>query len=328
MPKLADWPITEHDKNIHLQLVKKNKVSPTAPITIRWDLKIPSILDCSWVHPKIQQFIYWIVTGTLTDGVRRNRIRMPDSGICPHCKCVASTEHMFSTCILARMVWAEVDQLGQAQFRQYTDFTYSEIPNLMIKGYGPVSVFKLMALWVLWLRWLAVWNLMMEWGDSLCLTSICSDWVNDCMAELKVQMIFRLAEMPAMDHWVKVVQQRALIRMQNRRPLEQELEADSDSEAYEHDPDKILMPEKEFLLTVAMDVVTNPRALPPPGKRSQCMGAWIGNQYLWSINPSNNKLIFNHYVWEHWLREPSPPDQRDAYAPFGDGPNFLELWEY
>ena len=147
------------------------------------------------------------------------------------------------------------------------------------------------------------------------------------MAELKVQLIFRIAEMPAMDHWVKVQQQRALERMQNRRPLEQELMADSDSEAFENDPDRKLMPEKQFLLTVAMDVITNPRSLPPPNQRSQGMDAWIGNQYLWSVNASN-KIVFNHYVWEQWLREPPPVDPRDAYAPFGEGPNFLDLWEY
>ena len=148
------------------------------------------------------------------------------------------------------------------------------------------------------------------------------------MAELKIQLIFRLAEMPAMDHWVKVVQQRALAKQQHRRPLQEELEADSDSEAYEHDPDKILMPEKEFLLTVAVDVTTNPRSLPPPSDRSIGMNAWIGNQYLWPLNPHNNKLVFNHVVWEQYLREPPPTDPRDAYAPFGGGPGFLELWEF
>ena len=169
---------------------------------------------------------------------------------------------------------------------------------------------------------------MIEIGDSACLSSFCADWLGGCMAEMKIQMIFRLAEMPAMDHWVKVVQQRALAKMQNRKPLEQELEADSDSEAFEDDPERILMPEKEFLLTVAMDVITNPRKLPSPNQRSLGMEAWIGNQYLWSVNPRTNNLIFNHHIWEQWIREPPPADPRDAYAPFGDGPNFLDLWEY
>ena len=328
VPKLDNWPITQYDKTLHIKLVQKKRVSLTAPVTIRWDLKIPGILDCNWVHPKVQQLIYWIVTGTLTDGIRRNRIRMSDAGICPHCKSIASTKHMFSDCMLARIVWAEVDQLGHAQFRDYSDFNYSEIPNLLITGYQAISVFKLSAMWVLWLRWLATWNLMMEYGDSICLNSLCADWLDECMAEFKIQLIFRLAEMPAMDHWVKVVQQRALAKQQHRRPLQEELEADSDSEAYEHDPEKFLMPEKEFLLTVAVDVTTNPRSLPPPRDRSIGMNAWIGNQYLWSLNPHNNKLVFNHVVWEQYLREPPPTDPRDAYAPFGDGPGFLELWEF
>ena len=80
VPKLADWPITEHDKSIHLQLVKKKKVSPTAPITIRWNLKIPDILDCSWAHPTIQQLIYWIVTGTLTDAISRHLLANNQNG--------------------------------------------------------------------------------------------------------------------------------------------------------------------------------------------------------------------------------------------------------
>ena len=135
MAKLDNWPITQYDETLRIKLIQKKRVSLTAPVTIRWDLKTPSILDCNWNHPKVQQLIYWVVTGTLTDGVRRNRIRMPDAGICPHCKSIASTKHMFSDCMLARVVWAEVDQLGHAQFQGYTDFTYREITNLLITDF-------------------------------------------------------------------------------------------------------------------------------------------------------------------------------------------------
>ena len=147
------------------------------------------------------------------------------------------------------------------------------------------------------------------------------------MSELKIQLIFRLAEMPAMDQWVTEVLRRALAKQQNRRPVEQELDANPNPDGYENDPLRKLIPEKEFLLTVAPNIETNPRTLPPPAKRSLGMEEWIGNQYLWSVT-HNNRLTFNHIVWQHYLRTPPPEDPRDAYAPFGNGPNFLDLWDY
>lgn len=243
---------------------------------------------------------------------------MPDAGICPLCMRVASVTHMFYDCMLAKTVWTEIDQMGKAQFPGYRDFNYSEIPDLLTE-YHAGAIFKVMALWSLWKRWLAAWNDMIELGDLVCMTEIVSHWVDDCMMDFKLELIFRLAEMPAITDWIIVNQQRALTLAQHRRPAwEQDIPVEDQVQ---------IIPEKEFLLTAALQINTNPKQIPHEKDRNPHLIAWLGNQYLWSVTHTR-RITFNHTLWLQYSREEPEPDPRDRYRPFGDGPAFMDLHDY
>ena len=83
--RLDKWKITQVDIDRHKRYIELGKVSPSAPIKIDWAWKLHNIQACSHLLPKFQQFMFWIVTGTLTDGKRRDTIHVPDCGVCPAC---------------------------------------------------------------------------------------------------------------------------------------------------------------------------------------------------------------------------------------------------
>ena len=133
------------------------------------------------------------------------------------------------------------------------------------------------------------------------------------MQDLKIELIFRLAEAPALFRWMEVSQARALAAQQNRRPAEEQ-----------EDEPVPLIPEKQFLLTEAIQIDTNPKHINTSCKYWK---EWLGNGYLWNLN-HRGRVIFNHVIWVQYLREPPEPDPRDRYRPFGDGPQSISFDDY
>jgi len=277
--------------------------------------------------------MFWIVTGTLTDGKRRDTIHVPDCGVCPACRIVASKQHMFSTCPMAQGVWLEADQLGSAHWHEYKDFDYQDIPNLLCTV-SPVNVFKVTVLWALWKQWLHSWSEMIDQGYAADLDALRHNWLSECMLNLKTELIFRLAEAPAVGQWLEVQRKRGLARHLAKRASKFQ-NPDSDSD---FDPDDMdVIPEKEFLLTVALQINTNPITLP---SEEDCpyLYSWLGNRYLVNLKQTPHptikdriiqKMVFDHTVWLQYVDSPDEEvDPRDAFQPFGAGPAFFDIHDY
>ena len=235
--KLDRWLPTEVDKHYYNEDRQNGRLSPGAALRIYWEYKIPRLLNSQVLLPKFVQLLYWIITGTITDGKRRNRIKIPDCGLCPFCNVTADCKHMFATCPMTRHVWAEIDNLGAVHFRKYRNFDYNRIQDYHAQE--PVAVYMVMGLWSIWCQWLHIWNRMIELGACFCVTAHRGDWLNEVMHRFKCELIFRIAEASAVDQWLIVVKRRALIKAQNRLPAEMQ----SDDVDLEHD----LIPEKQFL---------------------------------------------------------------------------------
>ena len=147
--------------------------------------------------------------------------------------------------------------------------------------------------------------------------TVITTWLNECMSRLKMEVIFRLAEAPAVQQWLEAERKRALSLKQHRVGGS----ADSDSEADCREP---TISEKLFLLTTALQIVTNPSKLPEDLTGLDYLKGWIGNQYLCQLT-HNRKLRFCQVNWMQYEEEEQPEDPRDRWAPFGDGPATLLL---
>ena len=135
-------------------------------------------------------------------------------------------------------------------------------------------------------------------------------WLNECMMRLKMELVFRLAEAPAVHQWLEVERDRALKRQQHRLGPSNE------------DQDPVPpMKEKLFLLTVALQINTNPISL--PAELEGYLKEWVGNQYLCQVTHSN-KLKFCHVNWVQYEQD-DEQDPEKYWAPYGDGPAALDL---
>ena len=76
------------------------------------------------------------------------------------------------------------------------------------------------------------------------------------------------------------------------------------------------MKEKLFLLTVALQINTNPISL--PAELEGYLKEWVGNQYLCQVTHSN-KLKFCHVNWVQYEQD-DEQDPEKYWAPYGDGP--------
>ena len=144
--------------------------------------------------------------------------------------------------------------------------------------------------------------------------AVISTWLEECMSRLKMELIFRLAEAPAVQQWLEVEQSRALKLQQHRLGKDEE----EDLEAEGEPP----MKEKMFLLTVALQISTNPARLPETLKGY--LKEWVGNQYLCQMTHSR-KLKFCHVNWLQYEQDDEDMDPGRWWAPFGDGPAELDL---
>ena len=153
--KLDRWKPTRWDKARGAELASQSG-NHSLPLRVHWEHKIPAPINSQVLLPKFVQLLYWLITGTLTDGIRRHRIKMPDAGLCPHCGTPATARHMFDQCPLARMVWTEIDNIGHIHFPGYIDFRYNDLTDLWLPS--AKAVYQVMGLWALWCQWLEVWN--------------------------------------------------------------------------------------------------------------------------------------------------------------------------
>jgi hypothetical protein len=161
--KLSEWPITQLDIDHHTQEKRYG------PPSIDWPYRFKSIHNCPFLLPKYSQLIYWIITGTVKSGFWLSRSHIPGvTGRCPCCltrtepanplnldteSMIATTQHMFSDCLMVKAVWADADQLGHTFWSSYTAFNYKKDVTLLVHEYSPVALYKLAVLWSLWRYW-------------------------------------------------------------------------------------------------------------------------------------------------------------------------------
>ena len=150
---LNDWPVTDTDRQYHIQ--KKRY----GPATVDWKNRFKAVHNCPFLLPKYPQLIYHIITDTLKSGKWIIRSHLPQlSGYCPCCtlphnpndpdppannKTPATVKHMFSTCLMVQDVWSEADKLGHTFWPSYSDFNYLQDITLLVHSYNPVSLYKL-----------------------------------------------------------------------------------------------------------------------------------------------------------------------------------------
>ena len=167
-----------------------------------------------------------------------------------------------------------------------------------------------------------MWNVIIEIG---CIDgpTVARTWVDECMIRLKHQLILRLAEAQSVQQWLLVEEQRALSRVQNRLPAEER-------EGPEEVQFQGVQKEKEFLLTTAIQIRTNPVKLPDQAalRNMGYLKGWMGNHYICQVT-HNRKLVFNHSVWSQYqVDQDQDREEEERWMPFGDGPRGLILSDY
>jgi hypothetical protein len=287
LPQLQQWTPTQEEEDAHSQTDRGRQ---GIECTINWPDRMKKLESCPYLKPKYRQLLYWITTSSLMVGTRLIRIpRISHKGMCPHCAGVVATPtHIFAGCSKTQEVWNIVDAAGLAQWgpAKYKQFEYNDIPTLT-KEYDPSRLLKISTLWAIWTHW-CKWM----WGNDFTPDHL-TYWTHYIMKGVKEEFSRRVYEMKPMIQWVKIIKDRRTKRRDERGA----------------DP----IPEKEFLLTKATQVNTNPQLEDEPENNPQVQD-WIGNQYLLEQVMIDNrpKLRIKHATWQTILlplgaRPPDPP---------------------
>ena len=190
---------------------------------------------------------------------------------------------MLIECDIVKSIWCEIHRLGSLHWIDYKPIDYNQIPDIL-KEYDPIKIYHISAIWALWVTWCKYFY------DPKPVV----DWKREILTKFKEQFYKRIAEVPSMIQWLRIIWNR---RDHSNSGLE---------DTAKH------VSEKEFLLIHTQSVKINSTHLVYGGDGlDPIIEKWIGKGYLVSIDydalhGNKPRLKLNHNPWSGLIHMEDP----------------------